>query len=66
MRIKIIIGAPKAKLTDVTNLDRVSINPVKAGSSAPILANISSKVGTIKINNAKLIVTASTKQRQGK
>ena len=59
------IGAPIAKLGDVTNCERVNIKPVKAGNSAPIPLNISSKVGTIKINNARLIVTAKTRTAIG-
>ena len=63
--MNIDIGAPRAKLTDVTILESVSINPVNAGNSAPMLLNISSKVGTMKINKARLIVMARTKTATG-
>ena len=48
------------KPKEVTILDKVSIKDVKAGSSAPMLLNISSNVGTIKIKRARLIVIAKT------
>ena len=61
----IISGAPIKKPTEVTILERVSMKPVNAGSVAPILLNISSKVGTININKARLIVTAKTRTATG-
>ena len=54
------MGAIITKPREVTILDKVNINAVKAGNSAPILLNISSKVGTINIKRARLIVTAKT------
>ena len=38
---------------------------LKAGSSAPMLLNMSSNVGTIKIKRARLIVTAKTRIATG-
>ena len=63
--MKIIKGAPIAKPKVVTALESVSMNPVRAGSSAPIPLNISSNVGTIKINNARLTVNAKTRTAIG-
>ena len=59
------IGEIIRKPKEVTILDKDSINDVKAGSSAPILLNISSNVGTIKIKRARLIVTAKTNIAMG-
>ena len=53
------------KPKEVTTLERLNMKPVKAGRVAPILLNISSKVGTININKARLIVTAKTKTATG-
>ena len=55
------IGETITNPIEVTILDNDNINDVKAGSSAPKLLNISSKVGTIKIKRARLIVTAKTR-----
>ena len=53
------------KPNDVTILDKTNINDVNAGNSAPILLNMSSNVGTIKIKRARLIVTANTRIAMG-
>ena len=58
-------GAIIKKPLEVTILDKVNINAVNAGNSAPIPLNISSNVGTIKIKRARLIVTANTKIATG-
>ena len=42
---------------EVTNLERTSMKAVKPGNSAPISLNISSKVGTMKINKVSNIFT---------
>ena len=56
-----IIGAVITKPKEVTIRDKTNINDVNAGNSAPILLNISSNVGTMKIKRARLMVTARTK-----
>ncbi len=60
-----IIGAVITKPKEVTIRDKTNINDVNAGNSAPILLNISSKVGTMKIKRARLMVTARTKIATG-
>ena len=65
MLINPIIGAIIMKLIEVTIRDKTNINDVNAGNSAPILLNISSNVGTIKIKRARLMVTAKTRIATG-
>ena len=54
-----------SKWGNITKLDRLSIKVVRAGSSAPILSNISLNLGTIKINRPKLTERASIKTSAG-
>ena len=61
----IINGAPMAKVSDVTKLERFSMNEVSAGSSAPMLSNMVLNFGTIKIRRPRLTLTARSKTNAG-
>ena len=59
--MNIIIGAPKRKLKEVTNLDKERRIEVKAGRSLFKPSKRDSKLGTIKIRRPKLTLVARNK-----